>query len=107
MREVVFHSEARLEYREAIRYYFDIDPDLQTEFRAEFRKHIRLNQSNPLLFRERKYKVRRANFKRFSNYYIAYMVWREQVVLVAIGHARKRPYYWRKRPKQFRDAHPD
>lgn len=42
--------------------------------------------------------MRRANLHpRFSEYYIAYMVWRERVVILAIAHAKRRPYYWRKR----------
>ena len=34
---------------------------------------------------------------RFGEYYIAYMIWREKVVILAVAHAKRRPYYWRKR----------
>ena len=76
MKPVVFDEAARDEYREAIRYYHHIDPELRTGFRAEFRDLIAAIQSNPLLFNIRKHGARRANLKRFSLYYIAYMLWK-------------------------------
>jgi len=105
MNEIVFHEEAREEYREAIRHYFKIDPDLQAGFRRELRASLGLILADPLLHRVRKFGVRRVNLSRFSLYYIAYMLWKDQVVVVAVGHANKRPYYWRRRPKNFRDTH--
>jgi toxin ParE1/3/4 len=105
MKAVVFHTAAREEYKEAIRHYHSIDPDLQAGFRAGLRSHIEQIRSNPLLYNVRKYNVRRANFERFAFYYIAYMIWKDQMVIVAVGHSRKRPYYWYRRPKNFRDTH--
>jgi plasmid stabilization system protein ParE len=105
MKPVVFDESARDEYREAIRYYHHIDPALRTGFRAEFRDLVTVIQSTPLLFNIRKHGVRRANLKRFSLYYIAYMLWKGVIVIVAVGHASKRPYYWRRRPKSYRDSH--
>jgi hypothetical protein len=49
--------------------------------------------------------VRRANLPRFKNQYVAYMEWEDTVVVIAIGHAKRRPYYWYRRPKQHRDTH--
>lgn len=105
MKPVVFHDDAREEYREAIRYYFEIDPDLQASFRTEVRQQLRVIADNPELFNVRRYGVRRANLERFGLYYIAYTLWKGRVIIVAIGHARKRPYYWRRRPKHYRDTH--
>jgi hypothetical protein len=34
---------------------------------------------------------------RFGEYYIAYMLWHDKVVILAIAHAKRRPYYWRHR----------
>ena len=105
MMPIVFEDEAREEYREAIGYYHNIDPDLQIGFRAEIGHHLRFIASNPLVPRLRRYGVRRVNLERFALYYVAYMIWKEQIVIVAIGHSRKRPYYWRRRPKGFRETH--
>jgi plasmid stabilization system protein ParE len=105
MMPIAFHEDAREEYREAIRYYFEIDPDLQAGFRSEVLQQLRMISDNPELFSVRRYGVRRANLERFGLYYIAYTLWKGQVVIMAIGHARKRPYYWRRRPKHYRDTH--
>ena len=102
---IVFHPDAREEYREAIRYYFDIDPDLQLGFRSEFGRSLRQIADNPMLYNERRYGVRRANLERFGFYYIAYQIQKDQLVIIAVGHARKRPYFWYRRPKNFRDNH--
>ncbi len=47
MRSVVFHDDAREEYREAIRYYFELDPDLQASFCTEVRQLLRMIADNP------------------------------------------------------------
>lgn len=53
---------------------------------------------NPLLYNLRRRNTRRANLTpRFGEYYIAYMIWRQKVVILAIAHAKRRPYYWRYR----------
>ena len=39
---------------------------------------------------------------RFSEYHIAYMFWREKVVILAVAHAKRRPYYWRDRIDEAR-----
>lgn len=105
MSGVVFHPGARDEYREAIRYYYEINPELQEGFRQEVRKQITRIVESPLLYNVRRYGVRRANLDRFGLYYIAYMIWREQVVIIAVGHARRKPYYWYRRPKEFREQY--
>ncbi|MDB6120728.1 MAG: hypothetical protein JWO08_4509 [Verrucomicrobiaceae bacterium] len=33
------------------------------------------------------------------------MIWNDQLVVIAIGHAKKWPYYWYRRPKDFRDTY--
>ena len=50
--------------------------------------------------------MRRKNLSRFKRHYVAYMLWQEQIVIIAIGHASCRPYYWYRRPKNFRDNSP-
>ena len=54
--------------------------------------------ANPLRFSLRRPPTRRVNLTpRFGAYYIAYMIWKEKVVILAVAHAKRRPYYWRKR----------
>lgn len=105
MSPVEFHSAAREEALEAYVYYAGIDEDLALDFELELQDVIARTRRAPLLNRIRKYGVRRANLPRFKNQYVAYMVWKGTVVVIAIGHAKRRPYYWCRRPKQFRASH--
>lgn len=92
------HPEAREEFDAAFDYYLGIDPELADDFDSTFFRYLDAIIANPLLYNIRHRAVRRANLKpRFSEYYIAYMIWREKVVILAIAHAKRRPYYWRKR----------
>jgi hypothetical protein len=71
---------------------------LADDFDFTFFRYLDAIIANPLLYNIRRRAVRRANLKpRFGEYYIAYMIWREKVVILAIAHAKRRPYYWRKR----------
>jgi len=46
----------------------------------------------------RKLNVRRANLgPQFNEWYLAYMLWNDQVVILAIGHAKRRPFYFHNR----------
>ena len=56
----------------------------------------------PLLYRIRRGDVRRANLERFTEHYVAYMLWQSLFVVIALGHAKRRPFYWQHRPKDFR-----
>lgn len=97
------HPEAIREFDEAFHYYADIDPDLADEFDSAFMECVNVIVTNPLLYNLRQPPVRRVNLKpRFGEYYIAYMIWREKVVILAVAHAKRRPYYWRDRIVQAR-----
>jgi plasmid stabilization system protein ParE len=64
---------------------------------------LRISQ-NPESSRLRRFGVRRRNLIRFKRHYVAYMIWKEQIVVIAIGHASKRPLYWYRRPKEYREG---
>lgn len=97
------HPAAQNEFREIIRYYAAIDDDdpekpLASAFDATFRRHLKTILEAPERFRFRRPPTRRVNLTpRFEAYYIAYMIWKERVVILAVAHAKRRPYYWRKR----------
>lgn len=92
------HPQARTEFDEAFADYLGIDPELAASFEATFFDYLETIIANPLLYHSRLPPTRRANLKpRFGEYYIAYMLWKERVVILAVGHAKRRPYYWRKR----------
>ena len=103
MRDIVFHPAAREEAREGYLHYGGEDEDLALDFERKINQTLDLIQREPELFRIRRYNVRRVNLPRFKERYIASMIWKGEIVVIAIGHAKRRPYYWYRRPKQHRD----
>ena len=73
------------------------------DFEATFYSYADTIVATPLLYNLRQPPARRVNLKpRFGEYYIAYMIWREKVVILAVAHAKRRPYYWRDRTVKAR-----
>jgi plasmid stabilization system protein ParE len=101
--KIVFHPASREEALEGYLYYGAEDDELALDFEHKIQQTLALIQSQPELHRIRRYNVRRVNLPRFKERYIAYMIWQNEIVVVAIGHAKRRPYYWYRRPKQYRD----
>lgn len=100
---IVFHPASREEAHEGYLYYGGEDEALALDFERKVQRTLDLIQGDPEHFRIRRYNVRRANLPRFKERYIAYMLWKDEIVVIAIGHAKRRPYYWYRRPKQHRD----
>lgn len=92
------HPEAEAELNEVLEHYLFIDGDLADSFDLHYAQCRQQICAIPLLFNIRAGSVRRVNLKpRFGEYYIAYMIWNDQVIILAIAHAKRRPYYWRRR----------
>lgn len=92
------HPSAERELDEVTSYYEAIDPELADSFLAYFESYKAQVTENPLHFSIRKGQVRRANLRpRFREYYLPFMIWKDRVVILAVAHAKRRPYYWRKR----------
>lgn len=92
------HPQALLELEESIEHYLLIAEELSDAFDKHYVGYRRQICESPLLYNIREGLVRRVNMTpRFGEYYIAYMIWREQVVILAVAHAKRRPYYWRGR----------
>ena len=98
------HPAATDELHDIIRHYAVINDrddeheSLALAFHNTFYNYVDEIVASPLSYSFRRPPTRRANLApRFGEYYIAYMVWREKVVILAVAHAKRRPYYWRKR----------
>jgi plasmid stabilization system protein ParE len=92
------HPQAIAEFDEAFEHYLAIDATLATSFETTVFKYLREIIASPLRFGLRKSPTRRVNLTpRFGAYYIAYMIWKDKPVILAIAHGARRPYYWRKR----------
>ena len=91
--QLKFPRRVREEAREAIDYYEAERPGLGDHLWQELQISIRWISSNPTVPRLRPGDYRRVNLHAFP-YYIAYAIRGEFVVLLAIGHAARRPEYW-------------
>jgi plasmid stabilization system protein ParE len=100
--QIAFHAAAREEAREAFLRLKADDPQMADDFETRLRLAIAAIEKHPAGCHERKYGVRRKNLARFKRHYVAYMVWNEMIVVIAVGHASRRPYYWYRRPKDYR-----
>lgn len=100
---LAYHPAAREEVRQAYLYYSAISEELAHDFERHIGEALQYIASNPEGNRLRRYNIRRYNLVRFKLYYVAYMIWRDQIVVIAIGHSSKRPYYWYRRPKDYRE----
>ena len=106
MSEIEFHPLAIDEIAAAYDYLFEhADRETAEDFRRRVDEKIEYCHGNPLAYRVRRYNVRRANLERFKENYLAYTLWIERFVVIALGHAKRRPFYWYRRPKNFRKTH--
>ena len=84
---------ARRELREAVAYYHRQRAGLGLEFKAEVDKVLRRIQRNPRSCRPFLAGCQRGPTARFP-YGIVYFVEREEIIIAAVMHLRRRPDYW-------------
>jgi len=98
MKPTELHPAAEQELGEVAEYYEAIGQDLADAFLDCFRTYrIRISK-NPLHYNIRRGVIRRVNLApQFGEYYLPFMIWKDRVVILAVAHAKRRPYYWRKR----------
>jgi plasmid stabilization system protein ParE len=88
-REELFHAALEYENQEA---------GLGFRFRREVAAVIERILSDPYLWRERPGRYRRVNLPVFP-YYIPYFIRGDTILIAAIAHAKRKPDYWKKRPR--------
>lgn len=92
------HPAAQQEHDDCIEHYAGIDPGIASSFELRYLQARNDICGNPLIYNIRRRGVRRVNLQpRFGEHYVAYTVWREQVDILAVAHAKRRSDYWRKR----------
>ncbi len=92
------HPSALEEHDEQIEVFAGIDEALAIAFEEHYLYYRHGICENPLLYNVRQGVARRVNLTpRFGEHYIAYMIWKQKVVILAVAHAKRRPFYWRKR----------
>ena len=94
--EIPFYLGATQDYEEAYVWYFGRSIDLAAEFEREIDRGLRLIADNPLRWPKFDAERRRLVLRKFP-YSIVYEIIKEKIVVLAIAHGRRRPYYWRDR----------
>ena len=99
MKRIAFHPEARAEYLASVDYYNDVG--LGSAFADEFEIALDLIISFPSAWPPLAARgtVRRCLLRRFP-YGIVYAVLGDEILVLAIAHARRSPRYWRHRRRR-------
>jgi len=86
-------QQAFEELEDAVAYYEDQQSDLGLRLKDEVEQHIEWIINNPTVPRLRKGGYRRVNLNIFP-YYIAYIIRKEKLWILAIANSHRKPEYW-------------
>ena len=91
-----FHSEARHELLESVRYYESQQSGLGGRFLAAVANAIRQIQTHSSMYREVGDSWRQCRVARFP-FGIIYRVRNQRIEIIAVMHLHRRPGYWQDR----------
>jgi len=94
--KVVFRPAARAEFDGATLWYEDRQPGLGAQFMAEIDRAVDLASKYPDRYPVQHEEIRCVRVRRFP-YSVFYFVESEQIVVLAIFHARRDPAIWKGR----------
>jgi plasmid stabilization system protein ParE len=94
--KVTFHPGASENYAATYRWYHDRRPVLAANFESEIDRGVRLISQNRSRWPKFDDRRRRFIVRKFP-YSIIYELHREEVVILAVAHGKRRPNYWRER----------
>ena len=98
MKSVRFHPKASAELEATASYYESKRSGLGALFIAEAKKSRDRIVELPAAAREVRDSIRRHSIHRFP-YFMYYSVENDEIIVIAVGHKRRRPEYWEKRLK--------
>lgn len=103
MRPFVLHPAADAELQATIEHYAEVETSLARAFATRYLHYVDRARQNPEHYHIRRNGVRRINLlPKFGERYIAFMVLGEKIVILAIGHAKQKPFYFANRIKESR-----
>ena len=94
--KVVFRPAARAEFDDAAMWYEDRQPGLGAQFVAEIDRAIELASKHPDRYPIKHRQIRHVRARRFP-YSVFYVAEAEQMVVLAVFHARRDPAIWQAR----------
>jgi hypothetical protein len=97
--QLVLHPEAQNEILEAADWYDLQDAGLGNEFLAEIESAMSLVYSCPDVWpawpqTNRRPPIQRYLLKRFLFFALAYQQFQDHVLVLAVVHTRRKPFYW-------------
>lgn len=97
--KVRFLAEADAEFRETARYYEDKAPGLGIAFIAEVHRVAAIVASQSSIGSPVDDELRKFVLRRFP-YNVIYAVEGDEVVITAVAHHKRRPFYWGRRSRK-------
>lgn len=94
--KVRFLAEADAEFRESARYYEDKAQGLGIAFITEVHRATAIVASQPSIGSPVDDDLRKFVLRHFS-YNLIYSIEGEEVVITAVAHHKRRPFYWSRR----------
>ena len=97
--KVRFLPEADVEFRESARYYEDKAPGLGVAFIAEVHRVAAVVASQPGIGSPVDEELRKFVLRRFP-FNLIYAVEGDEIVISAVAHHKRRPFYWGRRGRK-------
>ncbi len=98
---LTFHPKAAEDYEEAFAWYSARSRTVAADFELEIGRALRLIADSPQLGPLFDTSRRRMIVRKFP-YSLIYQVGARELIILAVAHARRRPYYWRRRARKRR-----
>lgn len=98
-RQVIFDSEARLEFEEAVIWYDEQRPGQGDQFETEVHATIQRILKNPGRFRFVSENIRMARVEVFRKYGVFFRVMPDFIAIVSVFHGARNPAELRRRLK--------
>ena len=96
MRSLRTHESARREANLATVWYAERSISLARRFRDELLSSFSKVAASPQHYPSYLHGTRRVLLKEFP-YFVVFLDWHDEIYIVAIAHAKRRPGYWRGR----------
>lgn len=100
MTDFLFLEPAQIEFEQAVTYYNEKQPGLGYDFAEEVASTIARIMNFPEAWPRLSKRTRRCRTKRFP-YGVVYQIRDDKILVVAVAHLRRKPFYWRQRVRSI------
>ena len=100
MKDYEFLEPAQIELEEEVKYYNEQQLRLGYDFAKEIADTIARILRYPEAWTKLSKRTRRCRTKRFP-YGVVYQITGDKILVIAVAHLRRKPWYWRERVKSI------